>query len=213
MLKSELAEEWGAYWKKTNSISDSSPYGCWLRNQRFKLLKDILQKVPRHLSILDVGCGSGETLAFIKSLGFENAIGIDYSADALKRCKQNGLIIDEDVFLMDATDTVFKDRQIDIVHEEGVWEHFTDCRPIVKENTRICNKFIFAFQPNHFSFMGAVLKFGGLMFRKTMRELKEHSCLLSSFTKILNDCGFKLILTKYTLLREQAWLVYERETT
>lgn len=210
ILNSELASEWGLYWKKIDSISDSSPYARWLRVQRLKLLSDIFCRLPKHLSILDVGCGSGETLVFIKSLGFKNSIGIDYSIDALKKCEKNGLSIGKDVFLMDATKTTFEDRQFDIVHEEGVWEHFSDCVPMVKENVRISNKFIIAFQPNHFSLMGALLKFGGLMFRETMRELKEYSYPLIYFTQILDALDFNLILTKYTLLREQAWLVYTR---
>lgn len=210
MLKSELSKEWGIYWRETDSIGDSSPYGRWLRNQRLRFLRDILCRIPKHLSILDVGCGSGETLAFIRSLGFKNSIGIDYSADALEKCEKNNLSVGKDVFLMDATGTTFKDKQFDIIHEEGVWEHFPDCRSMIKENVRISDKFIIAFQPNHLSFIGAILKFGGLMFRKTMRELKEYSYPFSYFTEVLNNLGFKLILTKYTLLHEQAWLIYER---
>lgn len=212
ILHSELVSEWGSYWRKIDSISDSSPYARWLRAQRLKLLSDIFYRLPKRLSILDVGCGSGETLAFIKSLGFKNSIGIDYSADALEKCERNGLSIGKDVFLMDATKTTFEDRQFDIVHEEGVWEHFSDCRLMIKENVRVSDKFIFAFQPNHFSLMGAILKFGGLMFKETMRELKEYSYPLTYFTRILDSLNFKLILTKYTLLHEQAWLVYVRGT-
>lgn len=206
-----LRDKWNTYWSETKAIEESSPYASWLRSQRLCLLMLVLAPLSRDLSILDVGCGSGETLLFIRSLGFKNSIGIDYSEDALKRCEENGLEIDKDIFLIDANNTAFNDRQFDIVHEEGVWEHFTDCRPIIKENARISNKFILACQPNHFSLMGAFLKFGGLVFRKTMRELKEYSFPLSYFTRILNDCNFKLISTRYTLLREQAWLVYRRE--
>lgn len=206
-----LVEKWDEYWLKTESLEDSSPYARWLRNQRLSLSKENLSSFSHDLSLLDVGCGSGASLVFLREIGFKNSVGIDYSKNALIRCEEKGLKISKDVFLMDAKETTFPDKSFDIVFQEGLWEHFKDCRPLIQEASRLSRNYIITMQPNHFSPMGFVLKVGGLLFRKTMRELKEYSYPLSYFTKILNDYDFKLISINYTLLHEQAWLLYRRE--
>ena len=204
---SKMQSKWDVYWRNTRSLEDTSPYAKWLRCQRLQILSKILSNVPRDFSVLDVGCGSGESLLFMRKLGFLNSIGIDFSTESIKLCIKNGLVEGKDVYRMDAEHTNFADKSFDIVHEEGVWEHFSDCRNIIRENARICNVAIFALQPNHFSPIGAALKFGGLLFRKSMRE---YSYFLSYYTKILDGLGFELLTTKYTLFREQAWLIYGR---
>lgn len=203
---------WEKYWNEQESItSQSSPYGKWLRRQQLRILKDLLRKVPRYTSILDTGCGSGELLKYLRILGFNNSIGIDYSDEAMKRCEKNGFKIGRDVLQMDARVMTFPNRSFGMVIEEGVWEHFEDCRSFLLEAVRVADDSIYALQPNHFSLMGATLRNAGVLFSPTIRELKEYSYPLSYFIKFLEFYNFKLILKRYTLLKERAWLVFRRE--
>ena len=42
-------------------------------------------------TILDLGCGGGEFLEFLRRQGFTNTEGIDYSVEQIARCRQRGL--------------------------------------------------------------------------------------------------------------------------
>lgn len=41
--------------------------------------------------ILDVGCGTGEFIAFLRAKGYDNVCGIDASADIAEHCRKNGI--------------------------------------------------------------------------------------------------------------------------
>jgi SAM-dependent methyltransferase len=49
----------------------------------------------RSRKILDVGCGFGQTMNALKSLGYENVRGVDISDEAVRHCKTLGLHVDK----------------------------------------------------------------------------------------------------------------------
>lgn len=205
-------DKWNAFWQEFESIDKScSPYGEWLHRQRSDILRHIVSRFPSSFSVIDIGCGSGETLNFVRDLGFKNSIGIDISKSAIKRCVDNGLVEGKDVFVIDGKYVSFPDKSFDIVYEDGMLEHFKDWRPYLREIVRLSKNYILLMRPNHFSLAGAILRIGGLLFSKTLRELaREYSYPLSYFTQFLSFYDFKLVVAKYTLFHEQAWLVYKR---
>ncbi|QKZ14598.1 class I SAM-dependent DNA methyltransferase [Spirosoma sp. KUDC1026] len=47
----------------------------------------------RDMSILDVGCGTGGLMAFLRDRGYTNLRGIDGSTDAVAACRERGLTV------------------------------------------------------------------------------------------------------------------------
>lgn len=64
---------------------------AWYVGTREQLLATIKKHVQKEAKILDVGCGTGGTLKFLKSSGFKNAFGIDKSKIAISYCKKRGI--------------------------------------------------------------------------------------------------------------------------
>lgn len=49
----------------------------------------------KNLDILDIGCGLGQTLSFLKKKGFNSLYGIDINDESISICKQNGLSVEK----------------------------------------------------------------------------------------------------------------------
>jgi len=205
-----LRSKWNKYWRERGSLEEhSSFYGKWLRRQRLKILEEILSCFPRSYSVLEIGCGSGELLQFIKGLGFKYSVGIDYSVESIWRCVKRGFVLGKDVFHVDVKDV---HGCFDVVVAEGVWEHYPPSQIlwIIEKTASLSSKYVLALQPNHYSVAGAFLKVGGLLFSRVMRELKEYSYPFSFFVSSMSDLGFECLEIKYTKLHEQGWLIFRR---
>ncbi|MCF7894509.1 MAG: class I SAM-dependent methyltransferase [Candidatus Omnitrophica bacterium] len=76
----------------------------------------------KNIKILEIGCGSGGFLYYLKSLGYENCVGIDISEEQIKSAKSLGVenvdIADLRSFLKD------KDNSYDVIIARDVLEHF-----------------------------------------------------------------------------------------
>lgn len=61
-----------------------------------KIHKSILNVIPKdkNISILDIGCGLGQTLTALRNLGYNNCAGVDISAGAVEICRRNGLNVE-----------------------------------------------------------------------------------------------------------------------
>ena len=139
-------------WEKTRKNSDgnlnvlATTYLSFVKSHIEKTLEDIPKNARTRAKSIDVGCGTGRTLQWLKEFGF-NPIGIDCSKSSVNLCKRLGL----DVLLMDAFKTTFKDREFDLVFAAGVIEHFSDFQPLIDEMCRISKKYILLVQPNRSS--------------------------------------------------------------
>lgn len=76
----------------------------------------------KHASILDVGCGMGHFVSYLRHKGFQNVIGVDHSAEQVKCCLSAGLpvIQIDDVFeFLKSQKNTF-----DLIMMSDVLEHF-----------------------------------------------------------------------------------------
>lgn len=84
-------------------------------------MADIMYRLIKPKSVLDVGCGAGRILSTLKEKYKCNVKGIDYSPDAFNHANPN---ISDYLFVEDATSKDFKcDRKYDLVICTEVAEH------------------------------------------------------------------------------------------
>jgi len=212
IMDNKVKERWSNHWLNKSSLEESaSIIGSFLRKRRFYILSKMLDSFSRNSTIIDMGCGGGSTLKFIRSLGFKNSVGIDFIEHSIKHCEKLGFVKGKDIFLMDAKKTKFPNRFFDIVFSEGLWEHFQDPRPYMAEAARIAKKTIVVIQPNHFSIFGKLMNIGWDISSHKKGGVKEYSFTLSYFKSFLNMYGFSLVKSKSTILNEQAVMQFERK--
>ena len=84
-------------------------------------------------SALDLGCGSGEISASLKSLGY-SVKGLDFSSSAIAIAKQNGL----DCQVADLDEGIpYDDQQFELVWAGDVIEHVFDPISVLTEAKRV----------------------------------------------------------------------------
>lgn len=80
-----------------------------------------LNKYPKSAAIIDIGCGTGIIMDFLRQEGFENLFGIDISEDQVNYAKEQGLnAVAIEVFDFFRTNK----RKFDIVFAMDLVEHF-----------------------------------------------------------------------------------------
>jgi len=212
MTEREVKENWKRHWTKGASLEENATWvGARLRKQRLIITQKMLEPIDKTLKTIDLGCGGGRTLAVLRDCGFKDSIGIDYVIESLERCEQKGFVINKDVFLVDAKQTPYENREFGLVFSEGLWEHFKQPEPFIKEAARIADKYIMIIQPDHFTFVGFLMKIGWIIFSRNKGGVKEYSFRLEYFEDELKKYGFKLIDKGRTQFKEQAVLLFERE--
>ena len=105
----------------------------WWWAGRQELIKSLLiDENPKN--VLDVGCGTGETLSFLKTI-FPQArlVGVDVSGQAVKYTKHRG----HGAKIADALHLPFADGSFDTVLLLDVIEHIKDDAKVVKEAKRV----------------------------------------------------------------------------
>jgi 2-polyprenyl-3-methyl-5-hydroxy-6-metoxy-1,4-benzoquinol methylase len=81
-----------------------------------------------HAPILDIGCGAGHFLCYLKKRGYTKLTGIDLSSDSIELCKKN---ITPTVQLADAFEYLVKKRSIySVISANDVLEHIPKERVI-----------------------------------------------------------------------------------
>ena len=200
---------WKDEWDIAENIeATASPIGKFLRRQRLRHVKHILETFNKDITLIDMGCGAGSTLKVLRNLGFKNSIGIDYIAQALIRCEALGFKIGTDVFNMDAVATTYEDKHFDMVFEEGLWEHFEDPEPFVIEAARIAKTWMLIIQPNHFTPLGSLLHRAWILFGGG--GVFEYSFHMNYFIKILNKEGFEMVDRRRDIFWAQDVILFRR---
>jgi 2-polyprenyl-3-methyl-5-hydroxy-6-metoxy-1,4-benzoquinol methylase len=109
----------------------------WWWEGRRKLVKDFLRRIIRNpkLRILDVGCGTGETMSFIKKTRPKCEVwGVDNSRIAIKYARSRG---HKTVKYADARKLPFRAKMFDAVLALDVLEHIKNPGKVLLEIKRV----------------------------------------------------------------------------
>lgn len=87
-----------------------------------------------HPRILDVGCGTGYNMEYMKQHGYDRMSGLDFSPEALTFCHSRGLF---SVVCGDGTLPPFADSSFDVVTALDMIEHVEDDNQALRELGRI----------------------------------------------------------------------------
>jgi len=105
---------------------------------RREIIHALLQQIYRDrlsdITMIEIGCGNGSVLQFLKSKGI-NIEGGDLFLEALQFCRKR---VDVPLYQLEALNTPFADSQYDVVGVFDVIEHIDDDEEILKEMYRIC---------------------------------------------------------------------------
>jgi 2-polyprenyl-3-methyl-5-hydroxy-6-metoxy-1,4-benzoquinol methylase len=138
--------------------------------------------------LLDVGCGSGEWLTFMRGLGWR-VEGVDFDARAVEAAKRRGLSVNYGALEQQN----FKSNSFDAVTLNHVIEHVPDPIQTLTECARVLNddgKLVIS-TPNTASL-------GHRVFKQHWRGLEPprhlHIFSMESLTRLLQRVGFRTVL-------------------
>lgn len=108
----------------------------WWEGRRTLIMNLLINDPPS--KILDVGCGTGHTLTFLKST-FPKAklYGVDLSKKAVFFSKKRG---HKNIYQANALKLPFKKEQFDVVLLLDVLEHIKDHQKVINETKRVLKK-------------------------------------------------------------------------
>lgn len=91
--------------------------------KNYRIPRYLLDALPkdRACSILDIGCGLGQTLAAVKGLGYRNVHGVDISREAVEACANIGIDSEKIADIIDYCDHAAAEH--DLVLMSHVLEH------------------------------------------------------------------------------------------
>jgi len=134
--------------EKTEQID--AGYGRWLSHLLTYFMRHF--SLEEHPSILDLGCGTGELIVRMNTLGFK-AVGVDVYKKNIELARilarENGL--PESLFVLNKSKLLpFKDNNFDIISMFSVLEHLSDItlKSLLPELNRICRGVVYVLVPN-----------------------------------------------------------------
>ena len=122
--------------KEYKNLAEREHFFWWNVGRR-RILEDALKRhvVSSHLEILDVGCGPGGNILFLKKFG--NVTGIDSSKEALSFARTQGFLKTVE---SGGEKLPFPDRSFDIVSILDVLEHMENDIRALQEIFRVLKK-------------------------------------------------------------------------
>lgn len=93
----------------------------WFVARRDFILRQLKeQKIPLSAKILDIGSAGGVLSLELIQNGYKNVFALDYSADAIARCKERGI---QNAFVMDGHQPDFSENEFDVLIASDCLEH------------------------------------------------------------------------------------------
>lgn len=154
------------------------------------IIKPVLVNLPFDASVLEVGCGNGELLSYLKLVGYQNAVGIDTSAEQINIAKEN---VPNAYYVENSIDFLEnRTEEYDLIVAIDVLEHLSkkDAITFVKKINsalRLGGKIILT-TPNANSIFAARYIFGDITHETAYTE--------NSLDVLLNDAYFDGISIK-----------------
>jgi 2-polyprenyl-3-methyl-5-hydroxy-6-metoxy-1,4-benzoquinol methylase len=182
-FRSQFYDRYVSTFKHENASltpSELAHYYRWCDARYFPILQDL----PKTSSILELGCGHGRILSYLRSKGFTNVRGIDISEEQITLAQKEGLNAERaDVF-------EYLEKQppasLDAVIATDFVEHFTK-----EELLRLFELLHTAMKPNGVLLLQTV-NGEGLFPRQIIYGDLTHSTILSpgSMSQLLSATGF-----------------------
>jgi len=138
-------------------------------------------------SVLDIGCGRGEWLAFLKN-GNCHVSGIDLSSKAIETCKRR---MPAGQFVTGPAETLpFGDAAFDLVTCLGSLEHFLDKAAALREMVRVAKPeaSFLLLVPNS----GFLTRRVGLYHGTNQAHIKEDVLSLERWAELFSQAGLKI---------------------
>lgn len=135
----EELEIWGVdvtdYWKKKEAVVEFERY--WNKDNMNSLLRrwglvERLAKKPLYSSLLDIGCGLGNLIAFTSLSNKNNYYGIDISPPMVERAK-----VLHPEFRFEVADPMGLDGKWDLVVAHGLLLHQHDPFPMLRKLVKL----------------------------------------------------------------------------
>lgn len=105
------------------------------RHEIFLHLWEKYREVKDEYSVLDIGCGAGNLLAYLNRRSRINPVGIDMFSGVLAGCKRRDI---HSVSVADAVHLPFPTNHFDFAIAQDVVEHIEDDKAAVSEIFRVC---------------------------------------------------------------------------
>jgi 2-polyprenyl-3-methyl-5-hydroxy-6-metoxy-1,4-benzoquinol methylase len=150
----------------SKSKSDKQPYFRFLNKHTFCNLK-------RDINILDIGCGNGDFLVYLRSKYFLNLYGVDVSQEQIDLASQNKLTNVVQGDLMDYAKNA-PDAFFDVIIAKDILEHLTlqELFTLGKELKRVLRMggTIIGHVPNANGVFGMKIRYGDLTHVQAFNE-------------------------------------------
>ena len=158
-----------------------------MRPYRYGLSLKGIKRIPKNSKILEVGCGQGTGLHFLKKMGFKNLYGIEVSNERIKRAKKN---VGANVFLKvyDGNKIPFSDEYFDFIFSLAVIEHVSEPLLFLKEIQRVSKKKAQIVISSDCYTWKLLQKVG---FYKSVQPI-DSTFSIKGFMRIFKDAGLKL---------------------
>jgi SAM-dependent methyltransferase len=148
-------------------------------------------------SLLDIGCGGGETAMILSKLYGMNVHGIDISPDALDKCRElmETYHFDMELACSSGAKIEYKDNTFDYSLNFGVLEHSHDPDKELNENYRVLsdNGVAIYVIPNNLSLAPICRNFLMIIRKWPFGYQKEISC--KKLKKMMEAAGFTNVIS------------------
>lgn len=154
-----LSQDWNESYDELDASMEAR-IDVMLSSGNYKLCLRALDGLPVGSRILEAGCGVGQWVFQLSSLGFE-AHGIDISGVAIQKSKEAAKRHEkpDDVFVVgDLRDMPYPDGMFDLIVSWGVIEHFADPLIALQEFYRVLKDGgrVLVTTPNLYCFHGLI---------------------------------------------------------
>lgn len=167
-------------YKKMDEIEATHP---WFVAKR-EFLGELLNRFAPQGKVLDVGCGSGAVLSYLKNKGYQ-VEGIDSNVEALRFCENKGLIVKQSP----GSSIPFSDGAFDVVVALDVLEHIEDDKAAAVEMKRVLKKggFLISTVPAHQFLWSSHDEF--------LHHVRRYN--QNNFRKVFDSAGFSVRYISY----------------
>ena len=139
--RGKFGDEHADFWGYENPAQLDEYYFERYGIRRCELVIDILKWIPKHVSILEIGCSGGHNLEHLISLGYWNVKGYDINVKSVEKARSRGLDVD---LMTDPLKIPESDNSFDLVFTNELLSHMDDQQigKMVDEIKRVAHKYI-----------------------------------------------------------------------